>query len=110
MQDPMKVGSIVIQRPRLFTFFGRRIKVFVDGKRFARLWSGQSREIYLDPGRYTVSIKMDWFDTQSMSIEIKENQRVFLECGPTKTWYWPCKSLYLTLTKDKINEGFDFDV
>ncbi len=103
MHDPLKVGSIVIRRPRRYAFCARRMKIFVGEKMFARLWTGQSKEIFLDPGVHAISITMDWFDKQTLSIEIKENQRIYLECGPSNYWwlcvFLPSKSLYLKLVK-----------
>ena len=69
------------------------------------------REFFLEPGLHDVSLQIDFSKTAPLSIEVIENHRLSLICGPVpwyrmfssvKLWMRPKELLYLKPKEPKV--------
>ena len=76
-------GTIAITRRREgFVDRLRSYRILIDQKEAGRLRRGESFEIAVHPGRHAVRMKIDWTGSPTVDVDVGENERVALECGP----------------------------
>ncbi len=80
------MSQIVVRRAKAaWQDRGRDYRVLVNGKESARVANGSSVKIAVQPGAYSVQLKIDWCQSKEIRVSAEAGTNVQLECGPNAT-------------------------
>ncbi len=75
-------STIVLCRSNLWTNRYRKFKVLIDGRKEGAIASGQSESYTVTPGRHNIQVRLDWYKSEPLELDLVEGEEVRLECGP----------------------------
>lgn len=60
----------------------RKYSIYIDDKYYGKIKNNSKEIIECPLGLHTIQLKIDWCKSRKMSVNINENQDVFLICYP----------------------------
>ena len=76
-----KTASLVIYRDSGYVDWIRKYASLVDGRKNGTIQNGATKTISLQPGTHTLKMRIDWCSSNSISFDVKSNERVRFRCG-----------------------------
>lgn len=103
---------LVITRRSSFYDKFRSYTIYVNGEKYAKIGNNSKTEIDLPAGEYEIYLSIDWCKSNKLSINIEENQNIYLECYPRKKGKFPLKKIFsfLNNTDDYIVLDWDLTI
>ncbi len=77
-------GHVVINRESSLNYRARAFKVFVDGQHVDDIRNGQRVTLDVPAGAHRIQLKIDFYKSAELPVEVNEGQAVQLLCGPPK--------------------------
>ncbi|MDJ0714891.1 MAG: signal peptidase I [Prochloraceae cyanobacterium] len=74
-------GTIYIQRKWQFPYGGRSFRVYIDREQVGRIRNGSEERYQVSPGLHTIQIKIDFYRSRSLEVNVLPNQIINLRCG-----------------------------
>jgi len=74
-------GCLTLARRVDPTGFARRFRVLIDGRRVGLLSPGEVAHFPIATGKHTVAVRMDWYRSESLTIEMAADTGLTLWCG-----------------------------
>jgi hypothetical protein len=75
----------------------RAYRVVVDGKTIGQLRPKKELETSLEEGKHQLSVRVDWCGSRPLSIDVRNGETVFLECGSNlANWRFLIAIVYIT--------------
>lgn len=59
----------------------RKYKVFIDGINVGVIGNGQNLKLSVDPGEHNICLKVDWVGSNTLMLNARSNEDIYLECG-----------------------------
>ena len=83
--------KLIIARKSEWANRGRKIGIYLDGKKIGTIESGETREFELQPGEHDLQAKIDWCGSQKYSLNLEEGdtQKIKLSGFPKGKWTLP---------------------
>jgi hypothetical protein len=90
----------------------RSYKIYVDGKSVGRVQNGKIQYLELESGNHNVYVKMDWFKSNKIDIEINDSKDSSIEIKGSDlylgiTIFYAIIFLFLITTRLIFNIDFD---
>ena len=73
---------IVLCRSNLWTNRYRKFKVLIDGRKEGAIARGQRESYTVTPGLHNIQVRLDWYKSDPLELDLVEGEEVRLECGP----------------------------
>ncbi len=96
----------------------RKYRVFIDGRKVATIPYAEIREFFVKPGRHEVQVRIDWWKSNLVNIEVVNGDTFHLECGSNwkgwrlmlslvSSWFtlWPKGWIWLRMTPNNRVEA-----
>lgn len=80
--------KLVLTRKSEFVNRARAFKVIIDGQQAGTIKNGGAEEFHLAPGQHKIVCKVDWCSSGEYSIDIKEEEVIYLQVGSGMKYYW----------------------
>lgn len=77
----------------------RDYTVLLDGREVARVANGAETEVSVEPGKYSVQMKIDWCRSLALDVHVDSGETVTLLCGPNFSILLGL--LYITVWRNK---------
>jgi hypothetical protein len=75
-------GSVIrVTRPTSFVDALRAYRIIVDGVESARINSGKTVDVPVNPGSHSVVAKVDWCGSQTVCLDVDAGDTIHLECA-----------------------------
>jgi|GEM_PF-3194476 len=87
-------SSLTLVRGIEPTNYFRKYIVFIDGKETGKISSGETKHFDLEPGRYSIQIKIDWCESTPINFEIMNEKNTELVCGANYN-DWRCTFMWM---------------
>lgn len=83
--------KLIIKRSSEWTNRGRKIRIYLDGKKIGTIEDGAAREFELQPGEHVLQAKIDWCGSQKHHLELPEggSKEIQLSGFTKKKWILP---------------------
>ena len=101
---------LVITRRSSFYDKLRSYTIYVNGEKCAKIGNNSKTEIDLPVGEYEIYLSIDWCKSNKLSINIEENQNIYLECYPRKKGKFPLKKIFSFLNNADDYIVLDWDI
>ncbi|MFT4412219.1 hypothetical protein ACLM5H_00030 [Fredinandcohnia humi] len=93
--------TLLFERENQFVNKTRKYKILLDDEVVSEIKNGERKEVDVQPGTYTVKLKIDWCESKEISIKVSEGDVLHFQCGSRlKGW----KVFQATASMDKIDE------
>ncbi len=80
-------SRIILTRDAEYFAMWRKFRVFVDGKKVGTIRRGETRHFFVRPGQHQVQVRIDWWRSNSVNVEIAREGTLHLQCGSNwKGW------------------------
>jgi hypothetical protein len=60
----------------------RAYKVLIDGAAVGALRRGESQAFRVTPGVHRITVKIDWFETEPVEVQVGDGEKAILRCWP----------------------------
>ena len=101
---------LVITRRSSFYDKFRSYTIYVNGEKCAKIGNNSKTEIDLPVGEYEIYLSIDWCKSNKLSINIEENQNIYLECYPRKKGKFKIKKIFSFLNNADDYIVLDWDI
>jgi hypothetical protein len=93
-------SRIILTRVVDYFAMWRKYRVFVDGQKVGTILYRKTEYLSVRPGRHRVQVRIDWWRSNLVSIDIAEGEDIYLECGSNlKGWRWTLAWFSMLLPK-----------
>ena len=94
------MATFIINRTSEYLNRGRRYSICIDGKEMGKMVNGETKEFNVSPGQHSVFAKIDWCSSETLSIDINEQETKTLKVGGFKNgnWMMPAGLILLVLS------------
>lgn len=72
---------ILLQRSDAWTYRVRKFKVLIDGQVAGTIASGVCERYTVTPGKHRVQVKIDWYSSEVLELNLSAGEETRLECG-----------------------------
>jgi hypothetical protein len=72
---------IFLKRNKTSSYQIRQFAITIDGSVVGKIKSGETKQLRVPCGRHRIGIKVDFYKSQPLQIELKPDQKIELECG-----------------------------
>lgn len=72
-------SAMSVYRPTAYYGYLSRLSVRLDGARVARIRTGETIEVPVEPGLHRLSVKMEWARSPDLTIEVHDSETVKVE-------------------------------
>lgn len=79
--NKVKSAIITINRPYNFTYALRAYNVFIDDVKVGKVKNSHEENFEVQPGRHSVYVKIDFYKSRSVEIDLQPKEAVTLICG-----------------------------
>lgn len=77
------MAKIVLTRPTGYkTDRLRPYQIYVDGQRVGHIKPGEAEAFEVSPGKHDLRLKVDWGASETLQVELGENDEARFVCGP----------------------------
>jgi hypothetical protein len=63
----------------------RAYRIFIDGKKMARIKPGETKVFTVAPGQHDLQLKIDWASSERLRVNIGDSDRAEFVCAPQIT-------------------------
>ena len=94
------MATFIINRTSEYLNRGRRYGIYVDGKEMGKMVNGETKEFNVSPGQHSVFAKIDWCSSETLSIDLNDQETKTLKVGGFKNgnWMMPVGFILLVLS------------
>ena len=81
------MGKLEVIRSKGYADALRSYQVTLDEKVIGEIRKGATESFDIAPGSHSISVKIDWASSETLSFSIQNGETVFLECGNNTTFF-----------------------
>lgn len=74
-----QMASLKIVRDSGYADLVRFYEIVLDGKRVGKIWDGDTTELTVSPGQHSLSIRIDWCGSETISFTVEEGSSILFE-------------------------------
>ena len=102
------MASIIINRTSEYLNRLRNYDVYIDGKKVDTISNGETKEFNISAGQHSILIKIDWCSSQTLLVDINDNETKSFKVGGFKNGNWliPAALVILSSISSRL---FDFN-
>ena len=82
------MASIIINRTSEYLNRLRNCDVYIDGKKVDTISNGETKEFNISAGQHSILIKIDWCSSQTLLVDINDNETKSFKVGGFKNGKW----------------------
>ena len=104
------MGSIIINRTSEYLNRLRNYGVYIDGKKVDTISNGETKKFNISAGQHSILTKIDWCSSQTLSVDINDNETKSFKVGGFKNGNWLIPAgLVIPILSFIASSLFDFD-
>ena len=102
------MASIIINRTSEYLNRLRNYDVYIDGEKIDTISNGETKEFNISAGQYSILTKIDWCSSQTLLVDINDNETKSFKVGGFKNGNWliPAALVILSSISSRL---FDFN-
>ena len=82
------MASIIINRTSEYLNRLRNYDVYIDGEKIDTISNGETKEFNISAGQHSILIKIDWCSSQTLLVDINDNETKSFKVGGFKNGNW----------------------
>jgi len=82
------MATLKIKRTSDWVYMARNYKIYIDGHFVGKISNGATEEFPITDGQHTVRVKIDWYSSPDIFINIDTNETKHLTVGSFKYSNW----------------------
>lgn len=91
------MAKIILSRKKEWANRARKFTIFIDGEKKDTISNGEIKEIELAPGKHKILLKVDWFSSPELEVDVKEERAKTIEVCGFKANRWLMPLMYIVL-------------
>jgi hypothetical protein len=73
--------TVYLRRAPQFMDVMRKYQVFLDGVQIGEISRDETLNLSVEPGEHMIRLKLDWTTSNTLMVNAREGEDVYLECG-----------------------------
>lgn len=104
------MAKLIIKRTSEWNNRMRDIGIYLDGEKIGVIGNGETKEFEIVPGEHKLKTKIDWCSSETLNIELYENesQKIKLSGFKLGKWLMPV-ALIISIVYFAFDEQLDFN-
>lgn len=91
------MAKIILSRKKEWANRARKFTIFIDGEKKDTISNGEIKEIEMNPGKHRILLKVDWFSSPELEVDVKEERAKTIEVYGFKANRWLMPLMYIIL-------------